>query len=264
MDITQALKNTENDLRDLISFQLKAEYGNNWTDKCGLTAERIVKLFERQEEEKKKIGITDSRIIYYADFYDLKTIISKNWEKCFKAVFNDKKQFELFYGILEDYRNPEAHRRELLPYQKNLALGISGEIRSQITSFFSKMATGESYYPRIEFTQDSLGNSYSFSIHKVFKNKNKLRPGNLIEFTVSAFDPLGGKILYTVCPAKSPLIYKWSEDNNFSIEIKNSHVGINLWIDVMIKSEREYHAMNNSVGPIDDIVRFGYEVLPPL
>src|SRR5690606_10696484 len=159
MDITQTLKNTENDLRDLISFQLKIKFGIDWPNKCGLSPERITKWFERQNEEKKRIGINDTRIIYYADFYDLKTIISKNWEKCFKDVFNDKKQFELFYSILEEFRNPDAHRRELLPYQKNLAIGISGEIRSQITSFFSKMDTGESYYPRIEFAQDSLGNS---------------------------------------------------------------------------------------------------------
>lgn len=60
---------------------------------------------------------------------------------------------EVFLTELEKLRDPEAHRRELMPHQKALAYGISGEIRTQITRFRSEQDTGESYFPRIESKQ---------------------------------------------------------------------------------------------------------------
>lgn len=263
MDINQALKNTENDLRDLITYLLNKQFGDNWIQSSGVTEDRITKWADKQKEEAKKLGTADPRIFYYADFYDLKTIVDKNWEKFFKPVFDDKKEFEILFSILEEYRNPDAHRRELLPYQKHLALGISGKIRTQITSYFSQMETGESYYPRIEYLQDNLGNSYRIGDKKTFMTNSKLKPGDVIEFTISAFDPLGGKIYYTAYINLIPFKYEWKEDNNFSFEITTKDVGSIHGIELLIKSEREYHAMKCSIGVCDDSVLIGYEVLPP-
>lgn len=268
MDITEALKITENDLRDLLFSQLQKQFGEAWIDRCGVTNERILKWKEKQFENHKRLKIADPRILYYADFYDLKTIVIKNWDKCFKEVFDNQKEFDVLLSILEEYRNPDAHRRELLPYQKNLAIGISGKIRTQITSYFSKLETGESYYPRIESAQDSLGSSYSLNLidnFRAFKTTNKLRPGNIIEFVISAFDPMGEKILYAIDVKAGPhKEVEWKEDNNFSVEILDTYVGKSFWIFFAIKSNRKYHAsLRDNFGEIDDEVRFGYEVLPP-
>lgn len=198
MDIGQSLKNTENDLRDLIFSLLYNRFGKDWISNCGVASDRIEKWQQKQIEDQKRLTIADTRILYYSDFYDLKTIVKKNWDQSFKDVFENLKEFETLFSILEEYRNPEAHRRELLPYQKNLAIGISGKIRSQITSYYSKIETGESYYPRIEYAQDSFGNSYSLNLKDRFRSiqtKTILRPGNVVEFTIAAFDPMGGKIL---------------------------------------------------------------------
>ena len=63
---------------------------------------------------------------------------------------------DVWLSTLEAFRNPDAHRRELLLHQKYLILGICSEIRLLIIRYRSKMETSEDYYPRIESIQDSL------------------------------------------------------------------------------------------------------------
>jgi hypothetical protein len=58
---------------------------------------------------------------------------------------------------------------------------------------------------------------------------------------------------------------EWKKENSFSIEIKESYVGKSFWIFFYIRSNRKYHATTDDYGEmIDDEVRFGYEVLPPV
>lgn len=46
MDVTQALRNTENALRDFIAATLERMLGGEWIDKCGVTPDRIAKWKE--------------------------------------------------------------------------------------------------------------------------------------------------------------------------------------------------------------------------
>jgi hypothetical protein len=62
---------------------------------------------------------------------------------------------------LERYRDPDAHRRELLPHQKHLILGLSGEIRSRIVRFRSKQESADDVFPRFESVRDSLGSIWT-------------------------------------------------------------------------------------------------------
>jgi len=146
-DISQVLKDAENALRDFIALKLSKSLGENWIDQCGVTAERVEKWKERKEIEEKKQrsgGVVEERLIYYADFYDLRTILWHRWAEDFSEVFGKWKEMEAWLGTLEDLRNPEAHRRELLPHQKHLAAGISGEIRTRIVRYRSKGISTES------------------------------------------------------------------------------------------------------------------------
>ena len=83
----------ENILRKIISIVL----GINDDTDFGVTQDRIEKWKEKREIEYKKYDgiIIENRIIYYSDFYDLETIVSKKWEKL-KPIFLDKKKFEDF------------------------------------------------------------------------------------------------------------------------------------------------------------------------
>src|SRR3990172_13440205 len=131
-DVSQTLRDTENALRDFIAYVLQEKLGSGWESNSGVSPERLAKWAERKKIEGKRqdAGAVDERLIYYADFYDLQTILRKHWQY-FAVALGDLKTIEVWLGELEKTRDPDAHRRELLPHQKDLILGISGEIRAK-------------------------------------------------------------------------------------------------------------------------------------
>lgn len=194
MDVTQALRDAENLLRDFIAAVLSQSLGPDWVEQSGVSPERLEKWRKRKvaEEKRQESGVVEERLIYYADFYDLKTILKKNWSTEFSTVFGNWKTFEVWLTELERLRDPDAHRRELLPHQKYLAFGISGEIRTRIVRYRSRKETTEDCFPRIESVRDSLGNIWVHSgetFGKGVTTEMKLRPGDTIDFIVTASDP---------------------------------------------------------------------------
>ena len=202
MDITQSLKDAENSLRDFISSVLSQSHGADWVDKCGVSPERIAVWKERKVSEGKRqeSGVVDERLIYYADFYDLKTILKKHWSNEFSTALGDWKTFEVLLTELEKLRDPDAHRRELLQHQKHLVIGICGEIRSRIIRYRSRKETTDDCFPRIESARDSLGNIWTPEREAlpVVVTKMSLRPGDSIEYIVTASDPEGLTLEYSI------------------------------------------------------------------
>ncbi len=265
MDISESLKSAENSIRDTISFVLTKQYGADWPSHSGISEQRLVQWQAKRTAEESKLNRTDPRIIYYSDFYDLQALIKKNWNNGLSDVFGKQREIEVLLDILEEIRNPDAHRRELLPHQKHLAIGISGRIRTMITEYFAKMETGDSYYPRIECVQDNYGNSWTLGDRNPLATGRRLRPGDVIEFSISATDPLGEVLEFSVAAVSTPLKYEWKESGDFSLVLDSTHVQNGLWIQIAIRSKREFHGGVDLVfGKIDDSVKFGYEVLPPM
>jgi Swt1-like HEPN len=258
IDITQALKDTENCLRDFISEVMERKFGAEWPGKCGLPSDRIEKWKQRktEEEKKQKFGTVDPRLIYYADFYDLKTILHKNWSGEFSDALGDWRKMEVWLDQLEDLRNPDAHRRELLPHQKHLALGIEGEIRGRLVRYRSKRETADDYFPRIESIRDNYGNVYGSGTTSIFDCATVLRPGDKLEFVITARDPLDEKLLYEFRPYSR--VAEWIESNSHTYVVTAADVGAMFQFSLSIKTEREYHAMGN----YDHSVMFIYKVLP--
>ena len=260
--VTQKLKDTENALRYFIAFILDKQFGAEWPSKCGVSDDRLSKWKDLQEEERKRqvSGATDERLIYYADFYDLKTILKKHWQY-FSSALGDRKTTEVYLTELEKLRNSDAHRRELLQHQKDLILGISGDLRTKISRYLSKQENSDSYYPRIEFAADNLDNSWKLGENAWVKTGKKLRQGDLLEFVVAVFDPLGEKLEYQCTfgagyPQYSP---RWSHENTFKYTVTENDVCKLFFAIISIRSKRKYHAL----GDRDDNVRFTYEVMPP-
>ncbi|WP_028891101.1 hypothetical protein [Tenacibaculum sp. 47A_GOM-205m] len=260
MDVTQALKDAENVLRDFLLSQLTSRYGQNWLESIGVSEDRIVKWKERKSEEAKSFssGNIDERILYYADFYDLETIIHKNWDSEMKEALGDKKEILLFLKLLGKYRNPDAHRRELLPHQKHLVLGISGEIKTRLVKYRSmKEDSSENYYPKFDIVQDNYGNKIISNQYSK-KSSTILRPGDTIEFILTASDPYGEELEFWGSVYAGGELTKTS-GNTFSIRIEENHVRDSFDIEFFVRSKREYHRE----GSIDDRARFSYKVLPP-
>ncbi len=238
IDITQALRDTENALRDFIGSVLSRSLGPDWIRKCGITEERINKWLQRKEVEEKRFeaGVVDERIIYYADFYDLKTILKKNWSGEFSSALGDWKTMEVWLNELERLRDPDAHRRELLPHQKHLALGISGEIRNRLIRYRSKKETIDDCFPRIESVRDSLGNIWTpqSPAGPVFTNM-AIRPGDKIDFVLTARDPEDQPLEYCM-EARGIGSTGWKKDGNFSINITNKCIGKMFRVELMVRS----------------------------
>ena len=260
MDVTQALKDTENLLRDFIVLVLQKSLGESWLNTCGVSEERINKWKERKtiEEKRQMSGVVEERLIYYADFYDLETILKKHWSGEFSKALGDWKTMEVWLSELEKLRDPDAHRRELLPHQKHLILGISGEIRTRLIRYRSKQETSEDYYPRIESARDSLGNIYTFGQTAFIFTKMCLRIGDVVEFVVTASDPLGANLQYGLSVS---LVNEdnWQDSNVMALTIEKKNVRKDFTVSLCVRSPREYHAN----GHYDDSVCFRYEVLPP-
>ncbi|MDD2914389.1 MAG: hypothetical protein PHP70_03650 [Gallionella sp.] len=262
MDTTQALRDAENALRDFIALLLSKD-NPDWVSHCGIAPDRIERWKERKATEAKRqeTGVVEERLIYYADFYDLKTILKRNWAGEFSAALGDWKTFEVYIGELEKLRDADAHRRELLPHQKHLVLGVSGEIRNRIVRYRSKMETPDDCFPRIESVRDSLGNLWVPGCDKgdlkAVGTNASLRPGDILEFVVTATDPEDMPLQYAVAITADSRP-EWQSNANLRFVIGESHIGRTFCLEVSIRSPRPYHARRSN----DDSIIFIYNVLP--
>ncbi len=259
MDASQELAYAENALRDFIAMQLSTKLGKDWVDNCGISEDRLKVWKDRQivEHKRQLSGAVDTRLIYYADFYDIKTILKKHWSH-FADALGDWKTIEVFLTELERLRDPDAHRRGLLPHQKHLILGISGELRNRLIRYRSKQETGEDYYPRIESVSDNLGNFWSpvTGIGNHLYTGMKLRPGDKLEFVVTARDPLGESLQYRMGLGTD---IKWQDSPEFRRIITEKDVSGEFDIYLCVRSRRKFHVWND----IDHSIGFHYSVLPP-
>jgi hypothetical protein len=83
-----------------------------------------------------------------------------------------------------------------------------------------------------------------------------LRPGDSIEFVVTASDPEGLPIKYGISVGGGKEV--WQDSGVFSIAISEKQIGLMCAITLFIKSPRKYHAK----VAVDDTVDFAYQVLP--
>jgi Swt1-like HEPN len=261
MDVTQALRDTENALRDFVAARLEQTLGSDWIEGCGVTPERVETWKARKEDEERRqeAGVVDERLLYYADFYDLKTILKKHWQGDFSDALGEWKRFEVLFDELTRFRDPDAHRRELLPHQQSLVVGIAGDISSRLVRWRSRHETADDCFPRIESARDSLGNLWVPSANRhvhVFPTETTLRPGDRIDFVVTARDPEDLPLEYSLSAgAAGP---EWQKSGVFSFTVEAEHIGDTLVVSLAIRSPRSYHAHSND----DDSVIFGYTVLP--
>jgi hypothetical protein len=265
MDTTQALKDAENSLRDFIAAVLHSKLGPEWVKGCGVTEARIANWKQRQIEDARKqpSGTPEERLLYYADFYDLPTILEKHRQH-FSPAFGDKKKFLHLFDQINNLRNIDSYRRELLLHQKQLVLGISGEIRTLIVRYRSKMETPQDCFPRIENVRDNYQNSWVQGLASglmLVKGLNTvliLHPGDLLEFSIAATDPEGMPLQYGLIDGGHDP--EWQDSNQFSYTLTEGHISEGYGVIPCIKSPRGYHALSD----MDDSVWFHYSVLPKM
>jgi len=233
----------------------------DWIVQCGVSPERLQKWRERQavEQKRQEAGVVEERLIYYADFFDLRTIFRKHWGNVFSEPLGDWKTFEVYLTELEKLRDPEAHRRELLPHQKHLLIGIAGEIRNRIVRYRSKKETSEDCFPRIESVRESLGNIWTPVEGRELafvRTGMTLRPGDELDFVITASDPEDLDLRFGIELMHQPIV--WGHESNIHVRILEEHIAQIFVVGIYITSPRNYHAHPHC----DDWVEFAYQVLP--
>ncbi len=191
--------------------------GSSDTVDYGITQERIGKWKEKREIEKKKYSgiLTEPRIIYYSDFFDLKVIIGKRWE-LFKDILIEKKRFDVLFDEVEMFRNTIAHGRELFPHQKELLAGIVGDLKLKLVIYHNKGMNTDDYFIKILKVSDSLGNTGEWKQESniAIRAKKNLKVGDEIDILVDAYDPKGRQIKYELTGHHNGNWYRVSSDKN--------------------------------------------------
>jgi hypothetical protein len=254
----EAITTVENVLRDLIETTLRQRDGAEWWERTGLTPERRTEIEKRRDEETRRRtgGVVEQRLLYYSDFTDLIPILKKNWGD-FSNCLGDWKTISVYLDRLGDFRNPEMHGRELLPFERHLVLGMSDEIRNKVTIYRSGRGPDREYFARIESVRDSFGKVASPDNRHVDTGLT-LRPGDEVTFECKGWDPEGKPLLwrYTVRPGTffpelpTPATFTW--------HVSEQHIAERQHVAIYLIAERQYHRH----GDHDDMVLFRYRVLP--
>lgn len=242
----------ENTLRKIICILI----GQDDDSVYGVTNERINKWKEKREIDKQKNrgSQLESRLIYYSDFYDLETIINKNWT-LFKPILVDKKRFEILHGEVELFRNTLAHGRPLLSFQLSLLSGIVGDLKNQVLKYHSKNMSVDDYFIKILKVSDNLGNIWEEGELKKKWIEQTLRVGDTLEFVVDSFDPKGQDVGYSILHNYRNIQPQNIVANRISIILDKSMISKSTQLTIMANTK-------NSEYENDDAVSFIYSVLP--
>ncbi|WP_204346642.1 hypothetical protein [Psychroserpens algicola] len=233
----------ENILRRLIISLIGSKDSTDYK----VPSDRIDKWKEKREIDlKKNKGIQfENRLIYFSDFYDIKTVIDKNWE-LFLPILKDKKRFDVFFKEIENYRNTVAHGRNLTLSQNLLLEGILTDLKNLITIYHNKNEMKSDFFIEVTRINDNLGNIWSKSDSW---EKPILRVGDEYELFIEANDPKDREIEYEIFTLNGFKIKQKSNRFNFTVE--NILVGksTTLYINAFTPSS-DY---KNSDGPLLNI-----------
>lgn len=253
MDITRAIYDAENALREFLDQCFSKSIGEDWMVKSPVSTKFSALWLERKAQDEKGPNALKGKEkpIQYARLDEIRELISVHWNGQLTEVFEDKETLDVFLKILKDYRNPDSRRRELFRHQKHLLLGIAGDIRSRIILYRSTQEVGGPY-PRIESVKDNLGNIWTPGNPRRLRTANSLSPGEELEFIVTAFDPEEKELSYRSQHGK------WQTNNIILVPIDRRMVEKQGLIHIMIRSDRKHHAYRMG---FDDRVTFEYEII---
>ncbi len=267
MDRENPINALENTLRDLVEDVLRRRHGEGWAEHLGVTDARKTTWEQRRDEERKKrtAGMIDERLLYYADFTDLFTIIKKNWDPEFAECFGDQTELRVYMDKLRDLRNPEAHSRSLLEVEEQLVLGMCGELRQKITIFLSSGKGGPEpeHFARIEQVVDSYGNRVTGEASGLGFHRPGLimRPGDRLVFRGHGWDPKGSPLTWRLYfAAASQFQSLQGPEFEFAWTVSDADIGENSYVSFGLISERPYVRLSQHGA--DDTATLFYTVLP--
>ncbi|WP_146083598.1 MULTISPECIES: hypothetical protein [unclassified Rathayibacter] len=205
-----ALNTCETALRSLIVSCYSREYGASWLERVASTATRgdweARADTELRARGSKGVGAVPPAGLDYANFYDLVGIASADWAPLAAALGARKNVLPLLKRV-NDLRNSISHNRPLLPFEKDLLSGISGQIRNQVTLYLSSQDPAGEIYPRIESIADSFGRGFESTTGRgeiagaVTTPLILVQPGDQVVFTCFGLDPQERELEWSITGA---------------------------------------------------------------
>lgn len=231
-----SIQDYENTIRTLVLLLIGSDESS-----YKVSHERIEKWKEKRSEENKKYaGLNpELRLIYYSDFYDLKTIIGKNWE-VFKPILDEKKRFEIYFDEISALRNSYAHGRDLFPHQLQFINYIVEDIKSKIVVHHNKSMSTNDYFIKVLKVSDNYGGNWSTTTEMLsVRSETILRVGDQLTLLVDAYDPKGRTITYKLRAIKDKSSSITSTQNCLTISVTKEMVAKNSLVQLIVSTEEE-------------------------
>jgi hypothetical protein len=253
MEPYEAVNSIEASLRVLIYEIL----GETWTNGSGIDIDAL-RGKRKVEEASRRGAIVDQNLLAYTELYQLQSIVQKNWAK-FKPTFGDKGRFDAFFDRAEHFRNAIMHNRELLPFERDLLSGISGELRNLIAISRSSLDHDRKHYPVVESVVDSFGNELSFQ-DGINQLSVRLQVGSEVEFTCRAWDVSARELSWTLTIDNITISEAVGDRVVLTWPVTESNVGENTFLYIRMSSNGRYHRFKNW----DSSIISRYAVEPPI
>lgn len=215
------IKSYENTLKHIIIDVIGPSDETNY-----LVSEDLKKKwFEKRKLQKEENDgfLKEKRIIFYADLFDLKTIIEKNWD-VFAPIFKNKERFLVFFNEVYQLKNTINLGKELTKSQLELLSGITTDLKNSYTKFSNKKNSRSEYFININSVSDNLGTTWEKSTLQEIK-KPVLKVGDEYELLVNANDPKDREIEYQLFhfTGSFRIIQK---ENRFNFTITEDLIGL--------------------------------------
>jgi hypothetical protein len=153
MEPTEAISACEGAMRNVIRLMM----GDSWaTSLTSAQRSQVQRSMENEHQRREGVIVSDD-LLAFADTRHLTKVIGSNWET-FAPVFENRVRTGVSFEALTSYRNAVQHGRRLVPFERDLLSGISGQIRNMITLHLNRVQEARRHYPVIESATDSLGN----------------------------------------------------------------------------------------------------------
>ncbi|MEV0949031.1 hypothetical protein [Promicromonospora sp. NPDC050249] len=206
---TVAVTTLERALRQLMRREFEQRYGPAWLDHVTTPEQREKWKGRYDQEVARRPGVVavPSVGLEYSELYELIQIAERHWEPLSGALGKKAKVVTLLEHF-ERVRNSASHSRELMPFERDLMSGISGEIRNKVTLHMTSTAPDGDPYPRIESVVDSFGDSIDI-VPQLSEIAGKswryviVQPGDSVTFTCVGVDAQGRDLEWELRSTKS-------------------------------------------------------------
>jgi hypothetical protein len=239
---------------------MTASHGAEWQKMLSTRIVKSLEAIQRNERSARPQAADEPHLLGYAGFNHLTSICIPHWDCCLKGsgLWPSSEVMRHELGRLHAVRNPAAHGRTLFPHEYIEGEGMARRLRTNIELLWRQEAQlNDQYWLYIEYAEDSLGNRSDSGVQAFAIRQPPTRAfvGDVINFTVRAFDPLGRSMKYSLMSfagERTP----WQDSPEFEWVAKPAHKALDVRIFVM--ADAEPHAMSDC----DAFVDFRYEIRP--